>query len=102
MVDPFLVGSRVTWTKNIPQSWRYIYTPGPMMVISSHWDAGHPSLYSQRFGGIPRQPGWIITVRYKADSTNYYDPPLSLLRGKTRFQIEIHEQWLTQIAGVVL
>lgn len=71
-----------------------------MLVVSSKWDDGHPSPYSEKFGGIPRKPGWIVTVEYDADSTSYYDPPLSLLLKKTRLKMDVHEQWLTLITDI--
>ncbi len=95
--NPFTVGSQVIWSEKAPKSWHFIWTPGPMVVISSRWDDGHPSEYSQKFGGVPREPGWIITVEYDADSTDYYDPPLSSLLGKKKLQEEIHQRWLSLI-----
>ncbi len=93
---PFPIGSLVTWTDNAPKTWRTVITPGPMKVISFRWDEGHASLYSMQFGGIPRSPGWIINVEYDPDSTDYYDPPLSLLFWQNTFQKEIHEMWLAR------
>lgn len=94
MGSPFSIGSSITWANEAPQTWHFIFTPGPMQVVSARWDAGRPTEYSLRFGGISRAPGWIITVEYDADSTKYYDPPLSILIGKKRLKEEIHEQWL--------
>lgn len=96
MPCPFPVRSLVTWSEDAPATWHFIWTPGPMTVISARWDDGAPTEYSMKFGGIPRIPGWIIEVEYDADSTDYYDPPLSLLLGKERIQKEIHEMWLTR------
>jgi len=90
----FLIGSLVTWSEDIPESWRFIYTSGPMTVVSVRWDDGIASEYSEKFGGISREPGWIINVEYNADSTTYYDPPLSLLCGVGKLQKEIHQRWL--------
>jgi hypothetical protein len=95
MECPFPIGSLVTWSLDAPRTWRKIWTPGPMTVISSRWDDGTPTEYSMKFGGIPRKPGWVIGVEYDADSTDYYNPPLSILIGK-RIQKEIHEMWLVR------
>lgn len=94
MSPPYADGSLVTWAPDVPSTWHYTITPGPMVVISSRWDDGHPTEYSMRFGGIPRQPGWIVTVEFDADSTDYYDPPRSILFGNKRLQKELHEKWL--------
>lgn len=93
---PFAIGSLVTWVDNVPSTWRFTITPGPMQVVLCRWDDGTPSEYSMKFGGIPRIPGWIVIVEYDADSTNYYDPPLSNLLGLTRLRREFHQMWLKQ------
>jgi hypothetical protein len=91
---PFPVGSMVTWVDDAPVTWRYIWTPGPMKVISARWDDGEPTEYAIKYYfPIPRVPGWQICVEYDADSTSYYDPPLSLLIGP-RIRKEVHEMWL--------
>jgi len=94
MSCPFPLGSLVAWSKDAPATWHVVHTPGPMTVVSVRRDEGAPSEYSMKFGGIPRVPGWMVTVEYDADSTGYYDPPLSLLLGKKRIQGEIHQMWL--------
>lgn len=100
-VCPFPIGATVTWTKKAPKYWRWIHTPGPMKVVSAYWHDGMPSPYFQIFvdrfpGKKPaRIAGWIVTVEYDADSTDYYDPPLSLLCGTKRITKDIHEMWLT-------
>ena len=93
---PFVPNSRVLWASDAPSPWRWIWTPGPMTVISARWDTGAPSEYSRMFHpeGIPRQPGWIVTVEYDPDASGYYDPPLSLIFGKKLFHMEVHEMWL--------
>jgi len=101
MESPFAVGSLVTWANDAPQTWRFIYTPGPMTVISARFDDGQQGEYAKRFGGIPRTPGWIITVEYDADSTDYYDPPLSYYFHKQRIQSQIHQMWLVQVNSKV-
>ena len=93
----FPLGTLVTWNKDTPTTWRFIYTPGPMTVVSARWSSGISSEYLRKFemfGDISLKPGWIVTVEYLADS-KYYDPPLSLLCGKKRIQKEIHQMWLT-------
>ncbi len=96
---PFLPGSLVTWIPNAPKTWRFIYMPGPMTVVSARYHDGTPSEYAKKFGknGMRITPGWILTVEYDADSTDYYDPPLSLLFGTKRLEKEIHEKWLTKV-----
>lgn len=100
MQCPFPVDSKVTWTEDAPATWRFIWTPGPMTVISARWDNGTPNeyemLFKEAFGGQDRIPGWIILIEYDADSTSYYDPPLSLLLGRKRLQMEVHEMWLRE------
>ncbi len=93
---PFPVDSIVTWARDTPDTWHYTITPGPMKVVSARGDEGKPSEYSLRFceGGIPRTPGWIITIEFDGDKTTYYDPPLSIFFGKW-IKKEIHEKWLT-------
>jgi hypothetical protein len=93
---PFSIGSEVTWKRSAPKTWHFTITPGPMKVVSVRWDDGRPTEYSMQFGegGIPRKPGWIITIEYDATSTEYYDPPLSLFFGKDRIEEEVHEMWL--------
>ncbi len=93
---PFSVGSLVTWSADAPENWTYLFTPGPMTVLSARWDDGTPSRYSMQFGGIPRKPGWIITVEYDADATSYYDPPLSLIFHSKTLVKELHQMWLVQ------
>lgn len=90
----FAVGSMVTWAADAPESWRYIYAPGPMKVVALRFDDGAPSDYSQKFGGIPRKPGWIVMVEYDADASPYYDPPLSVLLDTKTIRKEIHQMWL--------
>lgn len=103
MESPFRKYSWVKWSEEAPKTWSMIWTSAPMQVISSYWHDGTPSeflmKFVERFGGDrpARQPGWIITVEYDVDSTNYYNPPLSTFFGKRFIQTEIHEMWLTQI-----
>lgn len=98
--NPFPVGSVVTWNKDAPETWRHIWSPGPMGVVSAYWHDGTPSEYLMRFvekfGGSrpPRTPGWIITVEYDPDASGYYDPPLSLLLGEMMITKDVHEMWL--------
>ena len=96
MECPFQNGDIVTWMKKAPKTWRFTLTPGPMTVVSARWSDGKATQYSMQFGegGIPRKPGWIVTVEFDATSTDYYDPPLSLLFDRDRIQKEIHECWL--------
>src|SRR3989344_1563648 len=107
MPCPFPLGSLVTWSNDAPETWHYIWTPGPMTVVSAYWHDGTPSDYFQqfvdRFKGSrpPRTPGWIVTVEYDADSTTYYDPPLSYYFHKQRIQSQIHQMWLVQVNSKV-
>lgn len=95
MTGPYEEGTLVTWTDDAPATWRRIYTPGPMTVISARWHDGTPTEYARRFGGgFDFKPGWRITVEYPADSTTYYDPPLSILLQRKTIRTEIHEMWL--------
>jgi hypothetical protein len=96
MTCSFSIGDMVTWSDNAPKTWRFTWTSGPMTVVSVRWDDGTPSKYSERFGGISRIPGFIVTVEYDADSTDYYNPPRSLLFNKPKLQMEIHEKWLAK------
>ena len=98
MAQPFPNGSLVTWAKDAPETWRFTLTPGPMKVVSARWDAGTPTEYSMQFGegGIPRTPGWIITIEFDGDKTTYYNPPLSVFFGKW-IKKEVHEKWLTLV-----
>lgn len=94
--NPFPIDSVVTWNPDAPKTWQLIWTPGPMIVVGAYWHDGKPSAYALRFGpnGMCITPGWILTVEYGADETNYYSPPLSLLLGKERITKDIHEKWL--------
>lgn len=95
MLCPYKAGDLVTWVDEAPKDWRYVITPGPMTVVSARWTDGKPNELAKKFdGGFEFKPGWIILVEYDADSTNYYDPPLSLLLGKKRIPKELHEMWL--------
>ena len=100
---PFPVNTAVTWNSRAPATWRFIHTPGPMVVVDAAWHDGTPSELLQVFvdmfpGKRPaRRPGWIITIEYDADSTSYYDPPLSLLLGKKRITKDVHEMWLKHV-----
>lgn len=94
MSTPLPFGTEVEWTDDVPRSWRFIWTPGPMTVTAFDWHDGKPSLYALKFdpNGMCIKPGWIYTVKYKAD-TGYYDPPLSLTHGEFITKI-VHEMWL--------
>ncbi len=98
LLPPFAIGSLVTWSEVIPPAWRWIWTPGPMEVVSQFWSDGAPTQYSLQFGpnGFDLQPGWIVTVEYDPDSTRYYDPPLRILLelGEDNIQKRIHQKWL--------
>ena len=91
----FTEGSLVKWAPGTPENFYFLYTPGPMTVLSARWSDGEPSEYSMQFGGIRFDPGWIVTVEYDADSTSYYDPPLSSIFGKDRLVHDFHEKWLS-------
>ena len=92
----FPIGTMVTWVADVPPTWRFTVTPGPMEVVGGWWNDGTPSEYALRFGenGMEIPPGWILTVKYDADSTDYYDPPRSILFGKSRLVTQVHEKWL--------
>jgi len=97
---PFNIGDKVTWDRTAPDYWRWIWTPGPMVVVDAYWHDGTPSEFLMQFmekfpsDRPARIPGWIVVIEYDADSTTYYNPPLSLLLGKKRIQKEVHEKWL--------
>jgi|GEM_PF-2534242 len=94
----FAPGSLVGWSKDVSPSWYFIWTPGPMKVISFRYTDGSSSeflkKFEEQFGGEPNKSGWIVTVEYDPDSTTYYDPPRSLLFHKKVLQMEVHEMWL--------
>jgi len=92
LLSPF--HSLMTWSKDVPQYWRYIYTPGPMTIVSARWSDGRVSEYAKKFGYTSFDPGWIFYVEYDADSNKYYDPSLNLIFRKKRLRLEIHEKWL--------
>ena len=96
--NPFPVGSVVTWNVEAPAIWRLIWTPGPMTVVAAYWHNGVPSEYALRFGedGMRMTPGWILTVEYNADDTDYFDPPRSILLQRERLTENVHEKWLVQ------
>ena len=95
---PFAAGDTVNWVEGVPSTWLYIWTPGPMKVVSARYSDGQPSYYAKTYYfTLDFRPGWIITVEYDADSTDYYDPPLSVLLGRKRIRKEIHEMWLKKI-----
>lgn len=99
----FPVGTNVTWNSRAPANWRFVHTPGPMIVVGTEWHDGTPSELLQTFVDMSpskrpaRRPGWILTVEYDADSTDYYDPPLSLLLGEKRITKDVHEMWLKKV-----
>ena len=96
MQCPFVVGQKVAWSSDAPLDWKLVHTPGPMTVVSFRWSDGLPTQYSLMFGpnGFDFKPGWIITVEYEADSTEYYNPPRSLLFQSNVIQKEFHQMWL--------
>ena len=91
---PFETGDEVTWADSVPREWLFIWTPGPMTVVSFWWHNGRPSKFARMFGITPRAPAWMVTVEYDPDSTDYYDPPLSIILGKPLLRMDIHEKWL--------
>lgn len=86
------VGNVVMWTDDSPETWRFIHTPGPMTVVSVWHHDGEPSDYARRFG-VRIDPGQMCEVEYDADSTDYYNPPLSLTMGKRLTKV-VHSKWL--------
>ncbi len=96
-VCPFPVGARVSWSAIVPRNWLFLHTPGPMIVVDVFYQDGTPTEYARQFGknGFDFVPGWIITVEYDTDSTDYYNPPLSLLFGKRMVKM-VHEKWLVR------
>lgn len=97
---PFTIGQQVTWIQTLPNpSWRYTITPGPMVVVDATWCINRPSDLALLFGpnGFEFEAGWRITVEYDADSTDYYDPPLSIILGRKRLTGIFHETWLQAI-----
>jgi hypothetical protein len=98
---PFAIEQKVVWADKIPnQAWLYTMTSEPMVVVAMEWYDRPPSAYALKFGptGLDFKSGWRITVEYDADSTNYYDPPLSLILDKKRITAVIHEMWLKAAA----
>lgn len=96
----FDVGDIVTWVEGTPASWKFIYTPGPMVVKSiAYYQTGEPSEYALRFDpkGMDLKPGWIIEVEFLADDSKYYDPPRSLLFRTPTLTHLIHEMWLVTV-----
>ncbi len=95
---PFQTGEKVTWSDDSPSNWKFLHTPGPLVVVSAFYQDGVPNTYARLFGesGMGFKPGWILEVEYDADSTSYYDPPLSLLFGKKRIVKMVHEMWLVR------
>ncbi len=95
---PFPVFSWTKWSPDAPSEWRYLFTPGPMKVVAAYYHDGVANEYAKKFGpnGFDFKPGWIVTVEYNADSTSYYNPPLSLLLGKKRIRKQLHEMWLVR------
>jgi len=99
----FPVGTTVTWNSRAPKTWCFVHTPGPMVVVDAQWHDGTPSELLQTFVDMfpskrpARRPGWILTIEYDADSTDYYDPPLSLLLGEKRVTKDVHEMWLKRV-----
>jgi hypothetical protein len=95
VASPYKAGSLVTWVDEAPKEWRYTITPGPMTIISARQNDVEPTELAKKFdGGFNFRPGWIVLVEYEADSTQYYNPPRSILLGKKRIQTELHEMWL--------
>jgi hypothetical protein len=95
---PYPPGTLVTWNADAPDTWHYIYTPGPMRVIDSFYHTGDASDYAKQFHpeGMGIKPGWIYTVDYDPDSTSYYDPPLRLLYGPLLKRM-VHERWIVPL-----
>lgn len=96
MKCPFEKGDIVVWSDDAPKEWWYIHTPGPMKVVDFWWSDGIPTKYAMMFGsnGMDFRPGWIVTVEYDADSTSYYDPPLSLILHQKEIRKMVHQMWL--------
>lgn len=95
---PFSIGELVTWSVRVPSEWKFLHTPGPMIVVNTFYQDGIPNNYARRFGmgGMGFLSGWILEIEYEADSTSYYDPPLSILFGKKRIVKLVHEVWLVR------
>lgn len=98
METPFRVGEIVRWSDEAPSEWQYLFTPGPMAVVGMHYHDGVANDYAKMFGpnGFDFKPGWIVTVEYDADSTSYYNPPLSFYFNKKRIMKQLHEMWLAR------
>lgn len=98
----FVLGSSVIWSPCAPKAWRHIWTPGPMTVVGARFNDGTTSEYLMQFivmfgqgsSSPPFVPGWLILVEYDANSTSYYNPPLSTLVCISRIQKKVHEKWL--------
>ncbi len=107
MECPFIKDSWVTWSEKAPETWRFIWTPGPMRVVSAYWNDGTPSEHqkalAKQFGVDEplRMAGWIVTVVYDVDSTSYYNPALSVFFGARLIRTEIHEAWLAPLVNEV-
>ena len=89
------VGTVVKWTSDVPPTWRFIYTPGPMVVRDSFYHSGEASEYAKKFDpeGMKIKSGWIYVVEYPTKGIDYYNPPLSLLWGEKITKM-VHELWL--------
>jgi len=93
---PFVVGDQIAWSSDVPDSWQFIYTPGPMTVTDFYWNDGTPSEYSMKFGGIPFGPAWIVEVEFPIDTNPYYDYTLrAWLHGDVARKL-INQRWLVK------
>jgi hypothetical protein len=94
---PFPLGSFVRWSDIAPKDWLYLHTAGEMVVVGAFYQDGTPNEYAKKFSpvGMGFEPGWVITVEYDSDSTDYYNPPMSTFFGKRMVKM-LHEKWLVR------
>jgi hypothetical protein len=91
----FPAGTLLGWADDVPDTWRFIHTPGPLRVEDVYFQTGKPNDYAKRFhpDGFSLEPGNIYQVSFSAKKSTYYDPPLSFYIGD-RGTILVHEKWL--------
>jgi len=85
------VGDKVQWTYDVPATWRFIYTPGPMEVTLVQVVDTEPTVFARRFGptGMNLTPGKLYTVKFPW--SEYYG---DLARLPHLVYMTIHQKWL--------
>lgn len=86
-----VIGNYVEWMDNVPTSWRFIYSEGPMEIMDIRYQDGAPSKYHLCFGpnGFDLIPGNLLYLRCTKDNPYYNSPPLL-----KDFMIWTHEKWV--------